>query len=678
MFPSGAQPDSREVQAFPLPITETPNLWIPLPDGTRLAARLWRPAEGSPVPAIIECIPYRKRDATSIDDERTHPYFAGHGYAALRIDLRGSGESDGVLEDEYLPQEQDDIIAAIAWIAEQPWCSGEVGMMGISWGGFNSLQVASRQPPALKAIIAVGATVDRYHDDVHYKGGCVLNENFGWAATSLSFMSRPPDPALRDDWREQWRHRLERQPFVAENWFAHQTRDAYWQHGSICEDYRRLKTPVLAVTGWADAYVNFVAELMQHATCPRLGIVGPWPHAYPHVAMPGPTIGFLQEALRWWDYWLKGRNTGIMDEPLYRVYCQQFSGADPDSLHTPGHWLGEPSWPTPKVADTTYPLGDGTLHATPPDDTTCPPLTLRAPADNGRQCGEYIPHCSGPEIAGDQRQDDAHSLVFDSQPLSDTLTLLGRPRLAMRVSVDQPQANLIVRLCDVSPTGISQRISYGVLNLCHRNSHSEPQAVPCDTPLDVEVSLNQACHQLAPGHRLRVSVTTDYWPLVWPSPRPVTLTLYPDASQLHVPERSSPAIEIPVHFAPAEHGGPLHSRQTRHGSHRRDVVHALADGHTRHEIVDDFGEVTYDHGLVNTASADERYLIDPRHPDSARMSKSWTQHFSRGDWQAHTETWAALHCDSEWFYLEARLQAYENGERFMDRRWSTRRKRHHV
>jgi putative CocE/NonD family hydrolase len=680
MFPSGAQPDSGEVVEFPQRVVEEPNLWIPLPAGTRLAARLWRPAEGPPVPAIIECIPYRKRDATSIDDERMHPYFAGHGYAALRIDLRGSGESDGVLDDEYLTQEQDDLIAAIAWIAAQPWCSGQVGMMGISWGGFNSLQVAARQPEALKAIIAVGATVDRYHDDVHYKGGCVLNENFGWAATSLSFMSRPPDPALRDDWREQWRHRLAHQPFVAENWFDHQTRDAYWRHGSVCEDYGKLKTPILAVTGWADAYVNFVAELMEHASGPRLGIVGPWPHAYPHLAMPGPTIGFLQEALRWWDHWLKGKATGIMDEPRYRVYCQEFSGADPYSLHTPGLWLGEHAWPSPNVSNADYALGherlsEGPAQANAIDTST---LKLQAPADNGRQCGEYIPHCSGPEIAGDQREDDANSLCFDSAPLESTFTLLGRPRLSVRVSVDQPQANLIVRLCDVSPEGVSQRVSYGVLNLCHRNSHQSPSAVPTDTPLDVEVLLNQACHRFKPGHRLRLSVTTAYWPLVWPSPRAVTLSLHPGASRLSLPVRHAPDVEPLVRFEPAVHPGPLQSRQTRTGTHRRDVIDELAGGMTRHEIVDDFGEVTYDHVLINTASADERYHIDPKRPESARMSKSWVQAFRRDDWQAHTETWAELRCDSHWFYLEARLQAFENGERFMDRRWITRRRRHHV
>lgn len=680
MFPSGALPDSQEVRDFPHSIIERPNLWIPLPDGTRLAARLWHPidAEQHSVPAIIECIPYRKRDATSADDERMHPYFAGHGYAALRIDLRGSGDSDGVLEDEYLASEQDDIVAAIAWIARQDWCDGNVGMMGISWGGFNSLQVASHQPPELKAIIAVGATVDRYHDDVHYKGGAIVNEHFGWAASSLSFMSRPTDPMLREDWREQWQTRLERQPFVAENWFAHQTRDAYWRHGSVCEDYSRLKTPILAITGWADAYVNFVAELLEHADCPRLGIVGPWPHAYPHVAMPGPTIGFLQEAVRWWDHWLKGIDRGIMQEPQYRVYCQQFAGADNRALSMPGEWLAEPHWPSPTVESHSWHLRENWLVAD--SASRLPPprkAILKAPQDTGWQCGEYIPHCSGPEIAGDQRLDDARSLCFDLPALEEDLVVLGRPVLKLRVSVDQPQANLIVRLCDVAPDGTSQRVSYGVLNLCHRDSHSEPSAVPVDTPLDVSVPLNQLCHRFLPGQRLRVSVTTAYWPLIWPSPRAVTLTLDENASSLTLPIRGHSDLATPP-FEPAVHSGPVQHHVTRAGDNQRTLKHSLNNGWTQHEIVDDFGEITYDHSLVNSARASERYGIDPSDPATARMSKDWIQRFRRGDWEVMTETHAELQCDADWFYLEATLKAYEGADCLVERHWKKRISRDHV
>lgn len=670
MFPSGA-PDAQEVSTFPNTVIEEPNVFIPLPDGIKLAARMWRAVTDKPVPAIIECIPYRKRDATSIDDERIHPYFAGHGYAALRIDLRGSGDSDGVLMDEYLPSEQDDLCAVIQWLSEQPWCNGSVGMMGISWGGFNSLQVAIRQPKPLKAVIAVGATVDRYHDDVHYKGGAILNEHFGWAATSLSFMSRPPDPTVRPDWKALWQHRLENQPFVAENWFSHQERDAYWRQGSVCEDYSLLTTPVLAVTGWADAYVNFVGEIMANAPGPRKGIIGPWPHAYPHIARPGPTIGFLQEAVRWWDYWLKEEDTGIMDEPQMRVYCQTHFGANPHAECVPGKWLAETSWPSAKVTDSEWHLRGGSLTDS-PDLNGAGTHVLLAPADNGVECGEYIPHCSGPEIGGDQRADDAYALCFDTKPLSKNMVIHGRPRLSVRVSVNTPKANLIARLCEVDKYGVSQRVSYGVLNLTHRSSHDLPSAVPIDELVNASIDLNQCCHEFTPGNRIRVSVTTAYWPLIWPSPDTPTLTLEEESSSLRLPVRTSNHNESEVRFEPAVFPGPVQQEVLSHASQKREVTRDLTSNLTYHHLEDSFGTVRYSHGLTNTATAVETYSIDRWNPETAMMSKNWVQEFTRDDWQARTETHAELRCDANWFYIDASLVAYANGELLTERKWQNR------
>src|SRR5262249_34203611 len=127
-------------------IREIRNIWIPLADGCRFAARIWLlvDAEKKPVSAIFEYLPYRKNDATAPRDATQQSYFAGHGYAAVRVDMRGSGDSDGIMFDEYLKQEQDDALEVIRWLASQPWCTGAVGMIGISWGGFNSLQVAAR------------------------------------------------------------------------------------------------------------------------------------------------------------------------------------------------------------------------------------------------------------------------------------------------------------------------------------------------------------------------------------------------------------------------------------------------------------------------------------------------------------------------------------------------------
>jgi hypothetical protein len=278
-------------------------------------------AETNPVPAILEYIPYRKRDATRLRDETMHPYFTGHGYACIRVDLRGSGDSEGILHDEYLQQELDDGVAILEWLEQQPWCNGKVGIIGISWGGFNGLQIAAMQPPQLKAVVSVCSTDDRYADDVHYMGGCLLGDNLSWASTMFAYNSLPPDPEIvGDSWRDMWLERLKNNNLWLETWLRHQHRDDYWRHGSICEDFSRAQTPVMAVSGWADGYSNAVFRLLQNLPGPRLGIIGPWSHRYPHLGVPGPAIGFLQECLRWWDKWLKDEETGIMDEPILRAW----------------------------------------------------------------------------------------------------------------------------------------------------------------------------------------------------------------------------------------------------------------------------------------------------------------------------------------------------------------------
>ena len=316
------------------------HLFIPLADGARLAARLWLPAE-NPAPAILEYIPYRKRDGTRARDEPMHGGFAANGYAAIRVDMRGSGESDGLLEDEYLPQELSDACEVIAWLAAQPWCDGNVGMMGKSWGGFNALQVAALKPSALKAVITVCSTDDRYADDVHYMGGCLLNDNLWWGAIMLAYQARPPDPALvGEGWRATWLKRVDAMPHFPALWLAHQRRDAYWRHGSVCEDFSAIQCPVLAIGGWADAYTNAVPRLLAGLSVPRLGVIGPWGHLYPHDGAPGPAIGFLQEATRWWDQWLKGHDTGVMREPTLRAYVEEWSPPG-DRAVAPGRWVAE-------------------------------------------------------------------------------------------------------------------------------------------------------------------------------------------------------------------------------------------------------------------------------------------------------------------------------------------------
>ncbi|NUB45111.1 CocE/NonD family hydrolase [Fertoebacter nigrum] len=643
----------KTVTEFPHPITDDPDMIITLADGCRLSARVWMPvdAAANPVPAVLEYIPYRKRDGTLPRDEIMHAYVAGHGYACVRVDMRGNGDSDGLMEDEYTAQELADAVEVIGWLAAQPWCSGAVGMMGKSWGGFNCLQTAWLQPPALKAVISVCSTIDRFADDIHFKGGCLLNENLGWGAVMLSYSSRPADPALRGDWRANWLARLEAQPFLAPRWAGHQARDAYWRHGSVGEDYSRLQVPVLSIGGWADNYMNTVAHLVENAPLAK-GIVGPWVHQYPHTAVPGPQIGFLQEALRWWDRWLKGIANGAEDDPAMRAYMLHSAPPDASAPHRAGHWLAEPVWPSPRVTQQVLALtqggelgGDGVLHA-----------RVNTPQHLGLHTGEFFPMGLNGEMPGDQAPDDVLSVCFDTAPLETPLDLLGAARLVLRLSADQPRAFLAARLCDVAPDGSSVRIAHGMLNLCHRDSMAEPALLPVGQEVAAVLVLDQMAYRLAPGHRLRIALSTTYWPFLWPSPVAATVTLH--AATLHLPVHQGSETEWVA--PPPEGAAPWRHKVLREGHAARRVEHDLIAGTVALVVEDEGGDTeNLAHGLITGDTMAERWQVHPDDPLAARAEIRWEQRLSRGDWAVRTLATAAMWSDATHLHMEARLEAFE-------------------
>jgi putative CocE/NonD family hydrolase len=666
----------RTVTKFPRTVKEIENAWITLRDGCHLAARIWLPAdaEAHPVPAVLEYLPYRKRDGTVVRDHLTHPYFAGHGYACLRVDMRGNGESDGLMWDEYLKQEQDDALEVIDWIARQPWCTGKVGMMGISWGGFNALQVAARRPAALKAIITIDSTVDRYADDIHYKGGCLLGENLGWSAVMHSYSSRPPDPALVGArWRDMWLVRLKNEPLLIEPWLKHQHRDSYWQHGSVCEDYDAIEAATLAVGGWADAYKNAVPQLVANLKkAPVRGLVGPWLHKYPHFAVPGPAIGFLQEALRWWDQFLKGKDTGVLKDPAYVAYMQDSVPPRAYYKDRPGRWIAESQWPSRNIKRQVLKLNRASL------DKRAQPsvkLTLSSPQTNGVAAGEYCPIWLGPELPLDQRLDDGGALTFETPPLAADIEIFGAPELRLELAVDRPQANIAVRLCDVFPGGESTRATYGVLNLCHRDSHERPTPLKPGKSYKVRVVLDHVAYRFPKGHRIRVAISTAYWPLIWPSPEPVTLTLATGKSELDLPVRPKRREKLRP-FPEPEGAPPASLRRIREPSNSRNVEMDVATGEQVIRIVDDFGEAeNLSHGLIAGSIGRELYRIRPDDPLSAAAEIHWTQTLRRGDWSVRTEAKSALRADREFFYVTGSVEAYEDGKLLHEKKWNSKIKR---
>ena len=659
---------------FPRDVRDLETVWIPMPDGCRLAARIWLPvdAEEDPVPAILEHLPYRRRDFTALGNSIMHPYYAGHGYACVRTDMRGSGDSDGILEGEYLQQELDDAVAVIQWLAAQPWCSGSVGMTGISWGGFNSLQVAALRPPALKAIVTACSTDDRYADDIHYMGGCLIADNLMWGSTFFSFNSRPPDPeVVGEGWREKWLERLENAVVFPEVWTRHQRRDEFWKHGSVCEDYADIECAVYAVGGWADGYSNAIPRLLEGLSCPRKGLIGPWSHSWPNTALPGPAIGFLQEALRWWDHWLKGEDSGIMDEPMLRVWMQEYVPPKPQYDERPGRWVAEPSWPSPGIEAREFALNAGRIDCEAGPENA---LVHESPQTVGVTAGDWCPYGHDAEMPTDQRFEDGASLVFDSEPLAERLEIMGAPVVALDLAADRPRAFVAVRLNDVAPNGAATRVTYGLLNLTHRNGHEDLEALEPGKRYRVRVQLNDIAHGFAAGHRIRVSLSTAYWPLAWPSPEPVRLTVYAGASGLVLPVRAPRAEDDALApFGPAEGAAPL-SHETLRPYHRARILRRdIASGETVIEAIKDRGLIAlHDIGLTYSGRGSERYTIKDGDPLSARAENRYAISFERGDWSLRTESETIVSATGDDFLVTAALDAFEGDTRVFTRTWSAK------
>jgi uncharacterized protein len=651
-------------------------LWIPVSSGHRLAARLWLPedAHENPVPALLEFLPYRKGDLTRARDEPIHHYFAGHGYGSIRVDMRGSGDSFGVMHDEYELQEQDDALEVIAWLASQSWCSGRVGMFGISWGGCNALQVAARRPPALRAIITSCSFDDRYTDDMHYMGGCLLNDNLDWATTFFSLLPMPGDPRIMgEEWRANWRERLEAVTPPAELWLRHPTRDAYWKHGSINENYGAITCPVFAHGGWLDGYTNAIPRLLERLKVPTIGLIGAHAHQFGFEdRAPGPAYGFLQEALRWWDHWLKDIPTGIMDEPKLRVFMGEDIPAEPWYAQCPGRWVAETHWPSPRIQRTTLYLNAKGL-----EDTSCasPPLQHASPQTVGLAAGEWCPYGtggSGPEFPGDQRQDDAFSLTFDSAELTEHLEILGAPTVELDFSVDRPCAFVAVRLNDVKPNGSATRVSFGVLNLTHRNGSEHPEPLEPGKRYRVRMQLNDAAYSFAPAHRLRVSLSTAYWPMVWPSPETVTLLIYPGSSKLELPVRPHGAEEPAMSpLPPSAAAAAMKKVEIMPVPRSSKVMYDVVTGRVEFTIERGSGFFRIEDNQVESGrNITERISITKSDPLSAVTEITVCARTGRTGSIIDVSVRSRLTADREHFLLESSLSVQENQQDVFARTWN--------
>jgi putative CocE/NonD family hydrolase len=634
-------------------VTIIENAWIPMQDGVRLSARLWLPKGQAKVPLVLEYIPYRKRDLYRQHDNEWGAALASHGIGYARVDVRGSGDSEGVLVDEYLQSELHDGAEIIAWLAAQPYSNGNVGMRGISWGGINTLQVAALAPPALKAILPMCCTDTRYTDDAHYIGGALGLTNFQWATQFKLVMAQPPDPAIVGPaWQKMWHQRLAATPDIVATWVRHQHNDAYWQRGSVSRDYAAIKCPIFIVDGWTDTYINTVFRLLEHAPTPIRALVGPWAHNYPEGATPGPGLDWIYEEVRWWAHWLAGQDTGIMAEPALRSFMPSATASEATSADLPGRWVAEAHWPSANVSPHVLHLSHNRLGAAPGTGT----VTYVADQIVGLQKLEWLPF--PPEgVPGEQTPDDRKSLVFDSDVLNADTDILGRPIAHIRVAANRPVAHMAVRLCRVDPDGKSWLITDNLLNLTQRDSNVTPAPLHPGTFYDVAIKLNAVAHQFRKGSRIRLAISESLWPLVWPSPEIVTLTLDLAQSRLELPVRqpNDTGWQFDVPVLPPGARMPGRMPLTVTGPDAQGVVTVRQAPPGGSYTIPETGTT-----LSGMAAMDEHLTARQGHPNAGAWEIAASVGFKRADWDCRVHAATRFSSTETDFTVEETLEAFEH------------------
>ena len=647
---------------------------IALSDGCVLSARLWRPETADALPAVLEIHPYPKRYSTATRDEINHGWFARHGYVSLRVDSRGAGDSQGYIADEYQPQEHSDLLEVIAWIADQEWCNGNVGMFGHSWGAYSGLQMAARDVPALKAVAVSGASDDLYAEDCHFRGGVMASEHFGWAATMLSFFSRPPDPEMTGQgWREVWMDRLDHIEWVLPEWLRHPTRDAHWKYPSICENYSAVTVPVLAASGWADVYATSVMRMAEHMPHHFKGVIGPWAHKFPHMGLPKPAIGWLQECVKWWDHWLKGIDNDVENLPRLRVFIPEKVKPETHSdNHREGRWIGETRSPSRNVEAKEFRFSRGRLGG----ESQNVALQVCSPNTLGVAGGELMPMGWGADLPDDQRFDDERSLVFETVPLNDPVDVLGETEVNLTFSSDKPVAFVVARLCDVAPDGSSTRICYGAVNLTHDATHENVEPLQPGKVYRVKLRLDATAYRFCSGHRIRLALSTTYWPLLWPAPEPATLTIYTEDCAMLLPElKQNDAVE-PAFDAP-DGATPERTTILEKARFERTFEEGREGGKATYRIVDHAAKERHDaNGLITWGSTERVYRINNEDPASCTMHSTRNIFVEDKERIMHTRVVADMSCSKTDFFVTARLTAWDSNEMIFDRIWDDTIPRH--
>ena len=645
---------------------------IPMADHVQLAADLWMPtggAAGERFPVLLEYLPYRKNEGRG-DRYGVYSYFVQRGYVVARVDIRGTGESEGeLIAYEYTDREQEDGEAVIAWLAAQPFSTGKVGMFGISWGGFNSIHMAMRNPPALKAIIAVEAADDLYEDDVHYIDGMMHVDSYEFEMDIHNALPGAPEFRIDEDY---FRERFDTTPWLLV--YKEQQRDgAFWDRTSPNAHYDSIRIPSFLIGGWYDGYRDSVPRMLEHVRAPVKAMIGPWSHDWPSSGFPDVPVEWRREAVRWFDQWLKGRDTGIMQEPRLAVYVRDWHPPGTRVERIPGRWRWEDGWPIARTRPLTlYPTDDHALAQEPSDARV---HRLRYQATAGVEAGGPVMWYG--DLGWDQRPVDAASLVYDTPVLEDEVEILGFPRAHLQTSADAPLAYWFVRLSDVAPDGQVTLVAAAGFNAAHRESSSAPRALEPGRVYPIDVELHLTSWVFPKGHRIRVAVNNSQWPMIWPTPHAMT-------TSLHIGGAGSPTrVELPV----IPSGGPLagptfetpdadpklagygeYDSETPSGYPEIAIVERNYLDSTARAIAENAGTMHYPWGSVRSTEHIEHSASDA-HPEATSVKSELTQTIRLPDRVLLFEGVLDFRSDSSNFYYRYTRRLSRDGEPIRERTW---------
>ncbi|MBI4221030.1 MAG: CocE/NonD family hydrolase [Chloroflexi bacterium] len=523
-------------------------LSVPMRDGTKLMADLYLPHGDGPWPTLLERTPYNKESSPEVG-VKSPQFYASRGYAVVLQDVRGRFKSEGT----WYPFAADgwgalrDGYDTVEWLATQPWCGGRIGTIGGSYSGYTQYAMAGTNPPHLTCQFP-RESVNDFRNGWVYRGGAMeLGFCLRWSllVTHTNLVKLVPETdrkrhdgilaTARQELDSWCRHLpLRSMPLLdgLADWFYdhidHPDDGPYWWQWNVSLRHSEVGKPMYHMGGWFDGLLNGTISNFngvrrnarsEHARKNQKLIIGPWVHGPSATSQtrvgeiefgPAAAIDFNEMRLPWFDYWLKDRDTGVMDEPPVKFFTMGVN-----------RWQTAESWPPPDVRPANFyfeagpsgsakSLNDGRLQREGPDGAGGADSYLYDPNNPvPTRGGSWLMPGNGPH---DQRPVEPRCLTYTSEPLPRDLEVSGHVVAVLHAMSSAPDTDWILRLCDVEPDGLSRPVAEGILRARYRESHEHPRLMTPNTVYRFDVDLWHTSNVFRAGHRIRVAVTSSCFP----------------------------------------------------------------------------------------------------------------------------------------------------------------------